>query len=116
MRLKDKVAVVTGAASGIGKEIACTFSRHGATVVIADLDRAGADSVAQSLNDDGRTAMAIAMDVTSEAQVDAGMAAVVEAYGRIDILVSNAGVQIVAPLDQLDFADWKRLLAIHLDG
>jgi 3-hydroxybutyrate dehydrogenase len=116
MRLKDKVAVVTGAASGIGKEIASTFARHGAKLAIADLDLAGADSVAESLKDDGREAMAVAMDVTNETQVDAGMAAVVEAYGRIDILVSNAGVQIVAPLDQFDFADWKRLLAIHLDG
>jgi 3-hydroxybutyrate dehydrogenase len=116
MRLKDKVAVVTGAASGIGKEIAGTFARHGAKLAIADLDLAGADSVAESLKDDGREAMAVAMDVTNETQVDAGMAAVVEAYGRIDILVSNAGVQIVAPLDQFDFADWKRLLAIHLDG
>jgi 3-hydroxybutyrate dehydrogenase len=116
MRLKDKVAVITGAASGIGKEIASTFARHGAKLAIADLDLAGADSVAESLKDDGREALAVAMDVTNETQVDAGMAAVVEAYGRIDILVSNAGVQIVAPLDQFDFADWKRLLAIHLDG
>ncbi len=116
MRLKDKVAVVTGAASGIGKEIASTFAHHGAKVVIADLDRAGAESAAASLRDGGHEAMAVAMDVTNEAQVDAGMSAVVKAYGRIDILVSNAGVQIVAPLDQFDFADWKRLLAIHLDG
>jgi 3-hydroxybutyrate dehydrogenase len=116
MRLKDKVAVVTGAASGIGKEIACTFARAGAMVVIADLDLAGANVVAASLRDDGRQAMALAMDVTDEAQVDAGMTAAVDAYGRIDILVSNAGVQIVAPLDQFAFADWKRLLSIHLDG
>jgi 3-hydroxybutyrate dehydrogenase len=116
MRLKDKVAVVTGAASGIGKEIACTFSRAGATVVIADLDLAGANVLAAQLKGDGRQAMALAMDVTDEIQVDAAMAAVVGAYGRIDILVSNAGVQIVAPLDQFAFADWKRLLAVHLDG
>jgi len=56
------------------------------------------------------------MDVTSEVQVDAAMASVVEAFGRIDVLVSNAGIQIVAPLEELAFADWKRLLAIHLDG
>jgi len=116
MRLKDKVAVVTGAASGIGKEIARTFSLAGANVAIADVDLAGAKAVAASLHGDGRQAMAVAMDVTDEVQVDSGMAAVVDTYGRIDILVSNAGVQIVAPIDQFDFADWKRLLAIHLDG
>jgi len=116
MRLKDKVAVITGAASGIGKEIASTFSRAGAKVVIADLDLAGADRVAASLRSGGGESMAVAMDVTNESEVDAGMAAVVDAYGRIDILVSNAGVQIVAPLDQFAFADWKRLLSIHLDG
>ena len=116
MRLKDKVAVVTGAASGIGKEIACTFARAGATVVIADLDAAGAQLVAAHLKDNGLLSMAVAMDVTNEVQVDAAMAAVVDVYGRIDILVSNAGVQIVAPIDEFAFADWKRLMAIHLDG
>src|SRR5947207_652489 len=112
MRLKGKIAVVTGAASGIGKEIASTFARAGAKVVIADLDLAGAERAAASLRSGGWESMAVAMDVTNESEVDAGMAAVVDAFGRIDILVSNAGVQIVAPLDQFDFADWKRLLAI----
>src|ERR1019366_10342573 len=116
MRLKDKVAVVTGAASGIGKEIARTFSRAGAKLAIADLDSAGAHLAAAELNREGGRAIAVAMDVTSEVQVDAAMASVVEAFGRIDILVSNAGIQIVAPLEEFAFADWKRLLAIHLDG
>ena len=116
MRLKDKVAVVTGAASGIGKEIARTFSRAGAKIAIADIDAAGAARVAAELNGEGAQAIALGVDVTSEAQVDAAMIAVVEAFGRIDILVSNAGVQIIAPLEDLAFADWKRLLAIHLDG
>jgi len=116
MQLKDKVAVVTGAASGIGKEIARTFARAGAKLAIADLDAAGARLTAAELNHEGRHAIAVVMDVTSEAQVDAGMATVVEAFGRIDVLVSNAGIQIVAPLEDFEFADWKRLLAIHLDG
>jgi len=116
MRLKDKVAVVTGAASGIGEQIARTFSRAGARLVIADLDIGGAELVAAQLNRDGGNAIAVAMDVTSEVQVDAGMGRAVEVFGRIDVLVSNAGIQIVAPLEELAFDDWKRLLAIHLDG
>jgi 3-hydroxybutyrate dehydrogenase len=116
MRLKDKVAIVTGAASGIGKEVARTFARAGAKLAIADLDAAGADLAAAEINREGGVAIALAMDVTSEVQVDAAMTSVARAFGRIDILVSNAGVQVVAPLDEFAFADWKRLLAIHLDG
>ena len=116
MHLKDKVAVVTGAASGIGKEIARTFAQAGARVVIADLNSTAAHAAADELDGSGRRAMAVAMDVTSESDVDSGMAAAVSAFGRVDVLVSNAGIQIVAPLEEFPFADWKRLLAIHLDG
>ncbi|CAO3418232.1 3-hydroxybutyrate dehydrogenase [Azospirillum endophyticum] len=116
MRLQDKVAVVTGAASGIGLEIARTFAREGALVVIADLNQAGADAAAASLDPTGKRALGVAMDVTDEAQVDAGMARAVAAFGRIDILVSNAGIQTVAPVEQFEFAKWKQLLSIHLDG
>jgi len=116
VRLKDKVAVVTGAAGGIGREIARTFARAGARLAICDLDAVGAQSYAAELSREGAEAIAVVMDVTSEVQVDAGMAAVVAAFGRIDVLVSNAGTQIIAPLEDLEFADWKRVLAIHLDG
>jgi len=116
MQLKDKVAVVTGAASGIGKEIARTFAAAGASVVIADLNATAAHATAEQLDGSGQRIIAVAMDVTSESDVESGMAAAVSAFGRIDVLVSNAGIQIVAPLDELPFADWKRLLAIHLDG
>jgi 3-hydroxybutyrate dehydrogenase len=116
MQLKDKVAVVTGAASGIGKEIARTFAAAGASVVIADLNATAAHATAEQLDGSGQHIIAVAMDVTSESDVESGMAAAVSAFGRIDVLVSNAGIQIVAPLDELPFADWKRLLAIHLDG
>ena len=116
MQLKDKVAVITGAASGIGKEIARTFAQAGATVVIADRNAAAAHEAADELDSSGQRSLALAMDVTNESDVESGMADVIAACGRIDVLVSNAGIQIVAPLDQLPFADWKRLLAIHLDG
>jgi 3-hydroxybutyrate dehydrogenase len=116
MRLKDKVAVVTGAASGIGKEISRTFVAEGAKVVIADLNQKGADATATELSAAAKDAIGVAMDVTNEAQVEAGIAKAIEVFGRIDILVSNAGIQTVAPLDQLEFAKWKQLLAIHLDG
>ncbi|MBR0682477.1 3-hydroxybutyrate dehydrogenase [Roseomonas eburnea] len=115
MRLKDKVAIVTGSASGIGKEIAKTFVREGAKVVIADLNLDAAGATAQELGGDG-VALAVAMDVTNEAAVDAGVAETVKTFGGVDILVSNAGIQIVAPVDQFDFAKWKLMMAIHLDG
>jgi 3-hydroxybutyrate dehydrogenase len=115
-RLADKVAVITGAASGIGKEIARTFAREGAKVVIADLDRAAAQKTASELQLLGQRSLGIAMDVSSEEQVEAGMAKVIETFGRLDILISNAGVQIVAPVVEFEFAKWKKLLSIHLDG
>ena len=115
MQLKDKVAVVTGAASGIGKEIARTFAREGAKVVIADRNQAAAAAVAAELGGPDR-AIGVGMDVTSQAQVNAGMAEAVKAFGRIDILVSNAGIQSVGPLEQFEFAKWKQLLSVHLDG
>jgi 3-hydroxybutyrate dehydrogenase len=115
MRLKDKVALVTGAASGIGKEIATVFAREGAKLVIADLNQAGADAVAKELGGAGR-AIGIAMDVTDEDQVDTGIAKAISAFGALDILISNAGIQIVEHIENFEFAKWKQLLSIHLDG
>jgi 3-hydroxybutyrate dehydrogenase len=115
MRLKDKVAIVTGAASGIGKEIAIAFIREGAKVGIADLNQDGADATALELGGPDH-AIGIAMNVTDEAQVDVGTQKVIDAYGKLDILVSNAGIQTVAPIVDFEFAKWKQLLAIHLDG
>jgi 3-hydroxybutyrate dehydrogenase len=115
MRLQDKVAIVTGAASGIGKEIAQTYVREGGKVVIADINQAAADAVATEFGGPSK-AIGVVMDVTNEEAVDAGVAKTVSHFGKLDILVSNAGIQIVEPLDQFKFTDWKRLLSIHLDG
>jgi 3-hydroxybutyrate dehydrogenase len=115
MRLENKVAIVTGAASGIGKDIATVFASEGARIVIADLNQKGADAVATELGGPKR-AIGVGVDVTNEAQTEACVVKTIEAFGRLDILISNAGIQIVAPIDQFDFAKWKQLLAIHLDG
>ena len=116
MRLKDKVAVITGAASGIGKEIASTFAREGAKIVIADLNQKAADTTAVELDPAGRRALGVAMDVANEDQVNAGIDKAIATFGALDVLVSNAGIQIVAPLVDFEFAKWKKLLSIHLDG
>jgi len=116
MNMQDKVAVVTGAASGIGKEIAKTYFDHGAKVAIADLNLEAAQAVAREFDPSGERVLAVAMDVTNEEQVDAGIAQVADRLGGIDVLVSNAGIQIVAPVDEFKFSDWKKMLAIHLDG
>ena len=114
--LMDKVAVITGAASGIGKEIAFAFAREGAKVAIADLNQQAAHKAASEIDPRVQRALGVAMDVSDEQQVEAGMARVLETFGRIDVLISNAGVQIVAPVADFEFASWKKLLAIHLDG
>jgi 3-hydroxybutyrate dehydrogenase len=116
VRLKDKSAIITGAASGIGKEIAIVFAREGAKVAIADLNQKAADATAKEIDPSGKRAIGVAMDVASEEQVEAGTAKTIEAFGTLDVLISNAGIQIVAPVVDFDFAKWKRMLAIHLDG
>ncbi len=116
MRLKDKVAIVTGAASGIGKQIATVYAKEGAKVAIADLNLEQAKIAAEELKNKGGQAMAVAMDVTNEQEVNQGVDAVVDNFGGVDILVSNAGIQIIQSVDKLAFSDWKKMLAIHLDG
>lgn len=117
MKLTDKACIVTGAASGIGHAIARKYAAQGGRVAIADLNMDAAQKAADEIGrDSGAEVMAVAMDVTSEEQVNAGVQAVVDAWGTVDVLVSNAGIQIVNPVEQFAFSDWKKMLAIHLDG
>jgi len=102
MRLQGKVALVTGGAGGIGQAIAQRFLSEGARVAIMDMNQSD-PSVFQA-------------DITDEAQVEAAIAAILERYGAIDIAVNNAGNQIIGSLDQLSYADWRKILAVHLDG
>jgi 3-hydroxybutyrate dehydrogenase len=111
MKLQGKVAIVTGAASGLGRAIAELYLKEGARVAIADVR--GARETAEAL---GPNALGVPMDVTDEKQVDDGVAQVAAKLGGVDVLVSNAGVQHISPLVDLQLADWRRMLAIHLDG
>src|SRR4051794_1981651 len=115
-RLDGKIAIVTGSASGIGKQIALRFAREGAKVAVADLDPGRAQEVASEVAFGGGIAAAVAMDVADEAQVKAGVDEVIARFGGVDILVSNAGIQHIAPLVDLSLGNWRKILAVHLDG
>jgi 3-hydroxybutyrate dehydrogenase len=115
-RFDSQVGIITGAASGIGKEIALRYAAEGGTPVIADLNLEAAKTTAAEIKGKGGDAFAVAMNVIDEAAVTKGVDEVMAKYGRIDLLVSNAGVQIVHPVVDFPFSDWKKLLSIHLDG
>ena len=115
-RFDKQVGIITGAASGIGKEIALRYAAEGGTPVIADLNLDAANATATEIKGKGGNAFAVAMNVVDEAAVTKGVADVMAKYGRIDLLVSNAGIQIVHPVVDFPYADWKKLLSIHLDG
>jgi 3-hydroxybutyrate dehydrogenase len=103
-RFDGKVALITGAASGIGKEIALRFAVKGGTPVIADLNLDAADATAREIKSKGSDAFAVGMNVADEAAVEKGVADTIKKYGRIDVLVSNAGIQIVKPIVDFPFA------------
>lgn len=117
MTLNGKVCIVTGAARGIGEGIAKRYIAAGAKVVIADLKGDEANATAARLSTMGPgEAMGVEMNVTDEDQVNRGVAEVVAKWRKIDVLVSNAGIQIVHPLEEFPYVDWKKLLSVHLDG
>jgi NAD(P)-dependent dehydrogenase (short-subunit alcohol dehydrogenase family) len=115
--VEGKGALVTGGASGIGRATALALAREGARVLVADRDGAGAEAVAKEIAACGGTALARATDVTDPAAVEAMVRAALDAFGRLDCAVNNAGVtNAPASLHEVAFAEWERTIAINLTG
>jgi 3-oxoacyl-[acyl-carrier protein] reductase len=119
MRLKDKVAIVTGGGVGIGKAYAHGLAKEGAKVVVADIQETEARKVAADIEQNGGTALAVPVDVTSEEKVQAMAAATLKAYGRIDVLVNNAGLYSALKKKsfmEIDSDEWDRVMAVNVKG
>ena len=117
MRLEGKVAIITGAASGIGRGMAQRFASEGAKVVIADLEQARPETAAAEIAAATRgQLLGLVTDVTNEDSVEKAVARTIREYGGVDILCSNAGNQIIGGVHELAFSDWKKIMAVHLDG
>jgi meso-butanediol dehydrogenase / (S,S)-butanediol dehydrogenase / diacetyl reductase len=113
MKFHDATVIVTGGARGIGRAVAERFASEGARVVIADVDENGARSAAEAI---GRNARAVRTDVSSEADVAALIERAATELGGIDVVVNNAGIDLVATVDETSYADWRRMLSVDLDG
>jgi 3-oxoacyl-[acyl-carrier protein] reductase len=116
VQLKDKVAIVTGAAQGIGAAVAREFAREGAKVAVVDLAAERAEEVAAQLRTQGHDAIGIGCNVAKRAEVDAMVAALHARFGHVDILVNNAGIIRPAMLHKMTAAQWDEVLAVHLTG
>jgi NAD(P)-dependent dehydrogenase (short-subunit alcohol dehydrogenase family) len=116
VRLKDKVAIITGAASGIGKATAKLFAEHGAKVVVADIDKDGGSQTVTQIQNGGNEAIFVETDVTLKVDTEKMVAQTVETYGKLDILFNNAGIAMRLPVAELPEADWHRCLDVNLTG
>ena len=116
MKLQDNVAVMTGAGSGIGRALALAFVREGAKIAVCDIAMPGAHETVALIEAAGGEAVAIEMDVTDEAAVDAGVEVAATRFGRIDTMIANAGIQIVHPVEDFPYADFQKVVNVHLGG
>ncbi len=116
MRLQGKVSIITGGAQGIGLATAQKFAAEGAIVVVADLKAGSVDAAVQQLSRDGATAEGFTVDVTQRAQVDAMVQALKDRFGRIDVLVNNAGITLDARLQKMTEAQFDKVIAVNLKG
>ncbi|MCI0696089.1 glucose 1-dehydrogenase [candidate division KSB1 bacterium] len=115
-RLAEKTALITGAASGIGKATAILLAHEGAKVAVADIDKDGAQNTVGEIVSLGGTAVAYALDVTSEQEWQRVIDDLLEKWGRLDILVNNAGISFAKPLVEMSLAEWRKVFAVNLDG
>jgi len=116
LRLRNKVAIITGAARGIGKSIALSFAREGADIAICDVSRKEGQNVARAIKKKGRNAIFIECDVSNRENVENAVRSVLEYFGKIDILVNNAGIMNTCPIEKLSVEDWDKTMAINLRG
>jgi 3(or 17)beta-hydroxysteroid dehydrogenase len=114
--MEGKITLVTGAASGIGKETCLLFASEGAKLLATDIDGAGAEATAKEIADAGGCASSRRLDVTEERDWEGAMAQVREEYGRLDVLIANAGVSFAKPVSDMSLEEWRRVMAINLDG
>ncbi|OZI75770.1 MULTISPECIES: SDR family oxidoreductase [Bordetella] len=114
--LAGRAVLVTGGGSGLGAAICGMLAAEGASVMVADLDESRAHQVARRLAEGGAAARAVVMDVGDQAQVTAALDATVQHYGKLDAVVNNAGIDVTAPIDELDVAAWERVLRTNLTG
>jgi len=115
-RVKGKVAIVTGAAGGIGKATALLLAEEGARVVVADIDQAGGEKTAREIIAAGGQAVFSSLDVSRESNWARTVDQTIELFGRLDILVNNAGIMMVSKIEDMSLTDWRRLMSVNLDG
>jgi len=116
VRLKDKVAIITGAASGIGKATAILFAEHGAKIVVADIDMDGGQKTASDIQHDGKDAIFVKTDVTVRSDTENMVENTINSFGKLDILFNNAGIAMRLPVAELSEEDWHRCLDVNLTG